>query len=772
MSIAEKKQKTLMRRRRTAIILSAALVLILAIALIFVMDFARTLTFEDVDGNTYYIRKKDGTFAMYDKDRAALPFDEQYSCYVTPAGSMIKVDAETGEWEIFAVVDTEGYEVLGAGTHVLLFPHVQKADILSLEVHNSHGSFSFSRKNEKGELDAASAFVIDQSPMTSFSQESFASLYVGAGYTLSQQKLVDPIKDANGEYTEYGLAPQTRVRTVDENGNPLAEAETYAYEPAYYILTQTNGAKHKVLIGDKLVTGKGYYAQYVELKDGVERKLPGVYVLDTTTGTHVNYAVEDYVTPMMTYPLSMNNYYDVEDFTISHRREDAVAGESSPFEDMISFTFVDLSLRQGTLLDSSPYEFELDLVGFRPTLSSIDSCLYAVYSPAFAEEGSVRVLSPTTEDLARYGLFAPVTDENGTILKEEDGSDKYVPFAPHRITFAYDVLDDQNQYSFTVEHSILISRPEDEALNPANNYFVYTALREYVKNADGTQTAIMTYSSDMIAEVQSHTLEFLNWDRGDWVNTTYISGSIAYVTQIQVNSPDYNVSFTVDNSASTPNTDGTVNTENMIVSATDSKGNQRSTFYMAPIRDRNNFLWIVTATNLQVYTVTGELRTMAEGVPYYADNKLGTQTLCRNGYIVCDGYKVEVTADYVRVYNTDANDEIVSLQAEYLRYDMELFRYYYEMLLHATIVDSYEPESEEELQKILSKEILTLTITGSDGTRTETNTYTFYEISARKAYITINGSGGFYVYRNRVDKFITDAQKFFAGEIINPTGKN
>ncbi len=771
MSIAEKKQKTLMRRRKTAIILSAALVLILAIALVFVMDFARTLTFEDVDGTSYYIRKKAGIFAMYDKDREVLPYDEQYSCYVTAAGTMVTVDAETGAWSIFAMVDTEGYEVVGTASHILLFPRVNKENILSLEVCNSTGAYSFTRRNAAGEIDAGSGFVIDQSPLTSFSPEEFTSLHVGAGYTLSLEKLVDPIRDANGEYTEYGLAPQTRYRTTDEKGEALAAAEEYAYEPSYYILTQTNGVKHKVIIGDPLVTGNGYYAQYVEIKNGEEIKHPGVYVLDTATGTYVNYAIEEYVTPMMTYPLNMNNYYDVQNFTVSHLKEDATAGDESPYEDMISFSFVDLALRQGTLKDSSPYEFKLDLNGFTPTLTSIDSCLYAMYSPSFAEKG-VRVLAPTSEDLERYGLFAPVKDENGTILTEEDGSEKYTPFAPHRITFSYDVPDENNQYSFTVEHSIVISRPEDEELNPSDNYFVFTALREYVKEANGTQTPLMTYSSNMIVEVERHTLEFLNWDKSDWVSTTYINGSISYVTKIEVSSKDYNASFTLDNSKSAPNSDGSVNTENLLVSGSDSLGNQRSTFYLPPIQDRSGYVWIVTPTNLQVYTQYGELRSMAEGVPYYAYNKLGNQVLCRNGYIVCNGYKVEVGADYVRIYETDARDEIVSVVAEYLRYDIDLFKSYYEMLLHATIVDSYEPASEEELKEIKSRHIVTLTITRSDGTNTETNNYSFYQISARKAYIEINGVGGFYVYKNRVDKFITDAQKFFAGEIIDPVGKN
>ena len=41
----------------------------------------------------------------------------------------------------------------------------------------------------------------------------------------------------------------------------------------------------------------------------------------------------------------------------------------------------------------------------------------------------------------------------------------------------------------------------------------------------------------------------------------------------------------------------------------------------------------------------------------------------------------------------------------------------------------------------------------------------------KKAYITINGNGNFYVLTNRVQKFISDAQRFFALEPIDPSAK-
>ena len=67
------------------------------------------------------------------------------------------------------------------------------------------------------------------------------------------------------------------------------------------------------------------------------------------------------------------------------------------------------------------------------------------------------------------------------------------------------------------------------------------------------------------------------------------------------------------------------------------------------------------------------------------------------------------------------------------------------------------------------KLLLTMTIKTTEG---EEKVYRFYELTSRKAYITINGNGGFYVLRNRVAKFVSDAQRFFALEMIDATGKN
>ena len=142
---------------------------------------------------------------------------------------------------------------------------------------------------------------------------------------------------------------------------------------------------------------------------------------------------------------------------------------------------------------------------------------------------------------------------------------------------------------------------------------------------------------------------------------------------------------------------------------------------------------------------------------------LGTQVRVVSGYINCaDGSHVYVSANEVRVVTGSG-------ETRYVRYDTSLFRRFYQTLLYASISDSYEMSNEEEA-RIVTDENLLLTMEIVDTTG-EVKTYKFYKLTSRKAYITINGNGGFYVLNDRIEKFVTDAQKFFANEVITATSK-
>lgn len=802
-----KKKSTLMKRKWIAVIVAAAAVLVLAVTLAVVLDYVNATSVEDpADGTVYYVRKKDKVYSLYDTDKkTVMPTEEQYGYYVTHAGTLVDVDSETGEYEIIAAVDTEGNEQLGFNMRVLMFPHIEKANILKLEVHNEHGDFTFARTNlETGKLDINSSFTIVGSPLVSFDEELFASLYVSAGYTLTTRKIVDPIKDENGEFSEYGLVPERRVREVmtedgefDLNDDGSYKYEEYDYVPAYYILTDKDGNDYKVIIGDLMVTGGGYYVQYVDMSGETEVKRDAVYVLSADLGDSMLVPVEDFVTPQLTYPMSLNNYFDVANFYIFNKKKDYVGiyecenehdgkecgwvyneakgyeeGDIAPgtkFADLpedfvcpvcggekknivnnvyddpvVGFSYVDLSERENTIKATEPYVFleGFGLDGYMTSSNNIDAALQGLYSPSFV---GVAKLAPTIEDFVKYGLAFETTDENG---------EKTYEISPeHVVSFNFDMTDDSGNYVGTINHRIFIS-----ALTKDNTRYAFTEIYEVDKNGKVSKEALYDYG--MIVEVNDHSLEFLNWDSYDWINASYVNLNIAFCDKITLDAPGYSAAFELDNTAS--DSTESISSTNLKVHATDSTGNDKTTFSQLVVTDKSGNIWTVSATEIKCYSSTGTELTIKTA--YYDYNVMGTQVRVVSGYIECaDGSKVYVSADEVRIETLGGG------VTTYVRYDTNLFRQFYKTLLYASISDSYEL-SDEEAATVPTEENLMLTMTITDSTGV-TKTYRFYKLTSRKAYITINGNGGFYVLNNRVEKFITDAQKFFAGELIDATAK-
>ena len=193
------------------------------------------------------------------------------------------------------------------------------------------------------------------------------------------------------------------------------------------------------------------------------------------------------------------------------------------------------------------------------------------------------------------------------------------------------------------------------------------------------------------------------------------------------------------------------------------------------IKDKQNTFYDYNNIGVQVYC-------------WNSDSPIGSSTRIKriyfNGKEVKNaaGATVDVTANNV-IIHMPTGDTI-----SYLRYETELFRRFFQTMLYANLVDSYELTDEEEQTLINdpSKHLLTIEMTIKDSDKSvkneetgkvevvpgkiTTNVYSFYKISARKAYITVNGRGGFYVYTSRLEKIISDAMRYFNGQDIDPLG--
>lgn len=731
----KEQKKSLLRRRKIYTIIAAVLVIVLIPTLITITYLSRHKNFEDIDGTVYKIKYVDGIYEMYDKDGNPLEYDESlrlqvsagemYRFYITKAGTVVKLDIETGTAEIFAVVDdlnTVESEQLGYNANLLIFPKVEKARIRSIEVVNDKGSYTFYRYNlDLEKIDDSCDFTIKGSPYAPFDEETFSNLYLGAGYTLTNQKVEDPIKDEeSGEYLEYGLGKEIRI---NENG------EEYEYTPAYVTLTDTSGNKHRLIVGDRLVTGTGYYVQYVSFDGDTEIKRDAVYVLDDDIGMTAKGTVEMFVTPIINYPMSMNNYLQLKNFKVYNEKTDTTN---------IAFSY--LSSEDRGLYNAVTYTFDLDRYdGYIPNSDRIQDVLYYFYQMDFV---GVKKLAPSSEELVKYGLGKFNTD----------GDDESFAFSSaYQILFDYEVYDDNNKYVQTLKHLIYISEKNDEG-----NYFAYSLIYD-------SETLEPMYSYDMIVEIEGHCFNFFEWHPTDWIENRYFALNIAHCKTIRFETKDYWANFTLDNSLS-DKTSNQLSSTYIKIHGEDSLGNNVDTFSALQVTDKSGNIWTVTQTGLTATNASGTELTITNA--YYTYNILGMQVKVAPEYIPCaDGSRVEVSANEVIITDPNGN------KTTYVRYATDLFRLLHRTLATSTFENYYILTEEEENALIAdtSKLLLTLTVTDIND---ETTEYKFYSLTSQKAYITVNGNGGFYVLPTRVEKFISDTHKFFNFEVIDPNAKN
>ena len=100
----QKARATLLGRRKRAIIILALSFIVLLGACITINYFVRFEPFVDVDGTEYRIIRKAGKFGLYDLDGNRLEPEDEYSFFVTKAGTLVDVDADTGKTQIIAML--------------------------------------------------------------------------------------------------------------------------------------------------------------------------------------------------------------------------------------------------------------------------------------------------------------------------------------------------------------------------------------------------------------------------------------------------------------------------------------------------------------------------------------------------------------------------------------------------------------------------------------------------------------------------------------------
>lgn len=731
--IEEKSSPATGRRRRSILKTQQRLVAVLLVCVILLgvglgvaTYYVNRIIYTDLDGLKYYVKEKGGSYVLCDKDGYTLETTKD-GYFSTTLGTLVEVNKETGACTTIAVVDTEDGEDLGTSRRILMFRHTQQSSIQSIQVHTSANDYTFYR-------DSDDAFQIKGYEGTPYDKALLSQLAVSCGYPLTMEKVKDPIKDANGKYTEYGLDDQKRT---DADGNE------YDYSPSWYRLVDTSNNMHTVFVGDMIPSGAGYYVRYSGrdavyiMNYSVDASLISVYGQSTLTesvDSVFELPIETFVTPSVCYPMTMNNYFNVKNFSIfnGHELSNVDDPESSSVMPIISFSYWDLDSRTGTFYANTAYvmnypdQYDIDA-------DSAGAALQAFYSMSFL---NVTKLGPNDDDMKELGLYDP----------------EYV------IYFEYTPTDSSGNAEEPIEHTILVSKMTDRG-----TYYMTSALY------------------DMVVEVSRTQLLFLDYRLVDWVNSSYFSMNLAWATEIMLETPAGTYHFYLDNSESdsvtnpNPSTkaqkEGTITSDKMKIRAVAPDGTVMESISSITVTDAKGFTWTIDEKTVKAVDSEGNKASIRGGK--YETNSRGEEVVVLVGSVTDakTGNKVEVSANTITVTTPDG------VGKTYLRCGMANFRKFFQSLLYASIAgDAHDGDSgltDEQIAKYTAdptKAQAKLTVLTSFEKRPKFE-YTFYAYTERRSLIQVGDSTEFYVTRSFVDKIIADAARVMTGEAITPTGK-
>ena len=732
----QRKKSSLLRRRKIIIIISVLLVIISGVVLYFVNDYVNNVIpyVDEADGTTYYIKSVNGVWKMYDKNGVLLPTEEAFGYYVTECGTLVEVKDDTGVYYTRAVPDTSDGE-LTEYEKVLIFKHIETKNIRSIEIHNQSDVYKFYRFDINNmRADDKADFVLSGSPLLTLKKDTLSALAVAAGYPLATMR-VDDYKTVDGQIdlAEYGLAPEKRTK-IEKNEKGEEITVEYDYTPTYYILTTTSGERFKMIIGDCLVNGLGYYAQYVELDGNVEKPRNKIYVLGDSIKYSILSEAKTYITPGIAYPVTQNDYFDVTDFVLKKKVDGA-------YKSILSFSFIPTADRTGTVKGSKPYVFTDERSkSYQPNYDKIDTCLLAFMQPNIID---IAVLSPSSAERAKYGLMTEMLDAEGNPILNENGTKKYIYNSEYTISFKRTAKDnDGNKVNFL--QTVYISKK-----NPNGNYYSYTTL-EFLDNTEMSKVTGITF--DMICEVSADTFNFLSYDEFDWTYPYVLETGIKYATDLKVTTPNYSATFKIDNIKN-----GEDNAVAIVGSASD--GKSADTFGLLKFTDAQGNNWLVTQTDVKVFAPDGKTEMAATG-KLAGTNDIGERVKYLEKPIKdASGNVIYVKLNEIKI------DYANGTTKSYVRHQTMIFKKLYQSINSLAIIDDYTMTKTEEEALIAdpTKYLATVSLTNNEG---ETVTVDFYSLTSRKAYIVVNGEGGYYVSTSAVQRIFDNCAKFFNCEDI------
>ncbi len=252
-------------------------------------------------------------------------------------------------------------EAMGNTGKVLVYNYIESKQIQSITVKNEFGRYRVYRNDQ--DLPQIEGFE-----GLAFHDESMSALMTSIGYPSAMYSF-----KLEGELSEYGLAPYT-----------TAEGKTKI--PATFEMVTKEGERYTGIVGDKIVTGNGYYFLYDGSPDII-------YVVDTAIADTVLSPVETLFAPMIITPMTSNDYFLVHNFILM-KGDDVI----------VHFDYIEETDRANSEFVTKTYEM-LNPQNLTPNAEAISKAMLELYTTAENNNLEVVKVGIDEESLEKYNLI-------------------------------------------------------------------------------------------------------------------------------------------------------------------------------------------------------------------------------------------------------------------------------------------------------------------------------------------------------------------------------
>ena len=360
-------------QKKVIIVLGVIVVLLLAAFIIFPMVFK---------GKTYSV-----TLPKYDE----ITGDKmEYDMIKSADGTKVTLT----ENETHLIAEASGEITYTA--RPFIYPEIEVDDIKEAVITNSHGEYALYLDGAAGE------HLIRGNEYQPYNEQQLSNLRFQARFMLANSRLEETY-NTDEELAAFGL---------DSASNPVKVT-----------VSDTSGNTYNVYIGNALVSGNGYYAKDDD---------PYVYILDSS----VSVFFEDkyaFINPMLTVPMSKNQYQYVDEFTVLKNGEPFISSEIVPEEQRANTGNV--NLHKITYPGNYPASFNNYYMALE--------CFGNLTGDKVIETGVLASGEENAEALfEKYGLTVATNDVTakfggveyrfltGTRFTDENGVAKYYAYSP------------------------------------------------------------------------------------------------------------------------------------------------------------------------------------------------------------------------------------------------------------------------------------------------------------------------------------------------------